>query len=593
MKQQRLFLTKNKRPTGHSLIKRGCLLILTLILLPVVMSSTYILTQLSASLEMQARENVDFYVNQLVEKNSTAMDLLRSSAESLIGNRDVRAVMTKSQEQVSSAQRISVQYILNSAILYNVAWADRYIDSVYLFQTDGALYSSTRSALFSAGIQEIEAIYAQYREFSSTKTLVRPDDNSKFVYFIMDYTDISTMKVCGKIIIRVNISKMIPAENLQRIYPGSDIVISDVNGNILSARGKNSPENLLEELRSFEQGGQQEEGQGYVRWRENEYYHSRQSPSKYELLLDIFVPRHEILHTARTTVKWYAAFALCAALGTLFGAFLLGRKLIRPVQHIIKTIESMGDGDLSVRMEKSGYQETDTLVGSFNRMADSLEGLYADAYDKGMLLRESEFRLLEAQINPHFIFNVLETVNLQCLEAGQGQTSRMVTDLAALLRASIGRDKKQKNTIAEELQYVQYYLNIQKARFADALSFQIDYADESLLSYYIPKLSIQPLVENSVVHGLEKKCDGGLVRIQLWEEDDSIYIRVEDDGVGFHTGVLSKGPSELNRHNHVALANIQRRLQLLYGPAACMRINSAPGIGTVVLLVIPIDEKEG
>ena len=169
----------------------------------------------------------------------------------------------------------------------------------------------------------------------------------------------------------------------------------------------------------------------------------------------------------------------------------------------------------------------------------------------------------------------------------------MVADLASLLRASLSRSDRQKVTLAEELEYVRCYLDIQQARFHDALRYEIDYADESLLRCFLPKFTLQPLVENSVVHGLEKKRGGGTVRVKIWEEDDSVYLRVEDDGVGFLLGELPQNEDAARRHNHVALSNIERRLALLYGGAGSLHINSTPGVGTVALVVIPYDEKEG
>ncbi|MGN0994593.1 MAG: sensor histidine kinase, partial [Butyricicoccus sp.] len=211
---------------------------------------------------------------------------------------------------------------------------------------------------------------------------------------------------------------------------------------------------------------------------------------------------------------------------------------------------------------------------------------------KGIRLRATEYQLLEEQINPHFIFNVLETVNMRCLAAGHREISRIVTDLAELLRAGVRSRNRQKLTFADELRYVQYYLDLQKARFQNALEYEIDYEDDSILSYYLPKLTIQPLVENAVVHGLEPRQGGGRVSVKLWEEDESIYVRIEDNGVGFDPQKEPEPATMGSKHTHIALPNIRERLQLLYGDAAQLRISSVPNQGTVALLIIPIDEKE-
>lgn len=166
-----------------------------------------------------------------------------------------------------------------------------------------------------------------------------------------------------------------------------------------------------------------------------------------------------------------------------------------------------------------------------------------------------------------------------------------MSNLAQLLRANITHKHEQTISFREELRYVRYYLELQKERFGDSLTYSIDLEDLSILDYSIPKLTIQPLVENSIVHGLEPKRGGGAVRIGIWEEEDAIYIRITDDGVGFDASQLtldihSNTPAGAS-HNHIALSNIARRIQLLYGSKYGMEIVSSPGNGTTITVTIP------
>ena len=170
----------------------------------------------------------------------------------------------------------------------------------------------------------------------------------------------------------------------------------------------------------------------------------------------------------------------------------------------------------------------------------------------------------------------------------------MVTDLAHLLRGNMGAGGgSQKITFAQELDYVRYYMDLQQSRFGAAnLHFSVDYEDEDILHCLVPRLTIQPLVENAVVHGLEPRRGLGSVMVRLWEEDSSVCVRVEDDGVGFDPaeGDLEKA-QEAGRHNHIALPNILRRLNLLYGDQASLTIRSHPGSGTQIMLALPIDKE--
>lgn len=255
---------------------------------------------------------------------------------------------------------------------------------------------------------------------------------------------------------------------------------------------------------------------------------------------------------------------------------------------MLHTIGSIGSGDFSVRMDETPYTETTAISHAFNDMADRLDTLFQEVYQRGLLLRDAEIHQLESQIQPHFIFNILELINVRCMVAGQPAICTTVQNLAQLLRASVVNHGKQIITLQEELDSVKYYLALQKERFEEKLQYTVDVEDDKLLGCYLPKLTIQPLVENSIVHGLEPKRHGGWVRVSIWEEEDAVYIRVHDDGVGFDPSAIPQPGSDDKHHTHIALHNIERRFQLLYGEPYGMSIKSEPGHGTSIVLTLPI-----
>ena len=262
--------------------------------------------------------------------------------------------------------------------------------------------------------------------------------------------------------------------------------------------------------------------------------------------------------------------------------------LLRPLRQMLHTIGSIGSGDFSVRMDETPYTETTAISHAFNDMADRLDTLFQEVYQRGLLLRDAEIHQLESQIQPHFIFNILELINVRCMVAGQPAICTTVQNLAQLLRASVVNHGKQIITLQEELDSVKYYLALQKERFEEKLQYTVDVEDDKLLGCYLPKLTIQPLIENSIVHGLEPKRHGGWVRVSIWEEEDAVYIRVHDDGVGFDPSAIPQPGSDDKHHTHVALHNIERRFQLLYGEPYGMSIKSEPGHGTSIVLTLPI-----
>lgn len=575
------------KPAGtakKSLLIDGVRLMLIVIMVPLAASLLFFFAIVSRQMRTQAQHMTAYYTDQLVKDTAAALQQAQSVIYFTIDNDVIQSIMNSSQVP-SGTQKELVQQEIGKVTLFNPAWDEQYIHSIFLFRDDGTAFPASRSGIYQSEFSRLQTVFHIFPDQNSTQKLVTLDSNSEYAYLIVDYNALNDPnRRLGKLILEINTAGLIDAGPLQQIYPGAEILLSDDQGNLLAAASDRMAGDLLTDLNTL--SGRSGDSSQEVDWAGARYLHCRAAVG--QMVLDVCVPQREILTGVHTTAVWYVVLTCLVFIGVLATGVYGYRALLRPLAHTQATLDQMAEGNLSVRMEASEYRELEGMTATFNRMAERLRDLYQDAYKNGVLLRESEFKMLEAQINPHFIFNVLQVINLRCLEAGQKETSRMVTDLAGLLHGTIGKNGAPKVTFRQELDYVRYYLDLQKARFEDALQYEIDYADPSILDYYLPKLTIQPLVENSVVHGLEPRRGGGKVSVKIWEEDDSVYIRVEDDGVGFRPGAVSSGS-----HNHVALDNIRKRLNLMYGNDSVFRINSLPGTGTIVLMILPIDRTEG
>ncbi|EOQ35367.1 sensor histidine kinase [Butyricicoccus pullicaecorum] len=567
-----------------SLLRTGLRLMLAAIIIPLAASLLLFFGFVSRQMRTQAEHMTQYYTDQLVNSTTDALSQAQSIIYFTLGSDTVQSVMHSSQNPVGTQAEL-VQQEIGRATLFNAAWDDQYVHSIFLFRQDGIAFPASRSGIYQAEYGRLETVFRLFPDRNSTQSLIALANNAEYSYMVVDYNSLNDPARClGKLILEVDTAALIDAAPLQSVYPGAEVMLSDAQGNLLYAASDRLVGDLLVDLRTLD--GTSNGVSQAIHWADGDYLHCRAAVG--DMILDVCVPQREILTGVHTTAAWYVLLTSLIFIGVLISAIYAYRGLLRPFAHTQQTLDRMAEGDLSVRMDAPEYQELAGMADTFNRMADTLTDLYQDAYKKGVLLRESEFKMLEAQINPHFIFNVLQVINLRCMEAGQKETSRMVTDLAGLLHGTIGKNGAPKVTFRQELAYVRYYLDLQKARFENALQYEIDYADSSILDYYLPKLTIQPLVENSVVHGLEPKRGGGKVSVKIWEEDDSVYIRVEDDGVGFLQGAVSPGA-----HNHIALDNIRKRLELMYGTHGTFRMSSMPGTGTVVLIIIPIDKTEG
>ena len=213
-------------------------------------------------------------------------------------------------------------------------------------------------------------------------------------------------------------------------------------------------------------------------------------------------------------------------------------------------------------------------------------------YEQKILMEESEIQFLQQQMNPHFLFNILLTIQIKAKMSGDETVSKMITSLSNLLRAGIYRDKRSTIPIKEELKYVEYYLSLQKERYEDRLTYTIDIEDEELTDCEVPRLSIEPLVENAVVHGLEVSDKEGKVEVSIKAAGKDILIHVKDNGVGFDPAVLKLSDTRLNpdgtlTREKVGVKNTDRRIKMMYGDKYGLNIKSEINEGTDIEIKVP------
>lgn len=245
------------------------------------------------------------------------------------------------------------------------------------------------------------------------------------------------------------------------------------------------------------------------------------------------------------------------------------------------------------------HDEIGNLIDTYNYMTRKMEELMEKQAKAAEDLRIAEFNSLQAQINPHFLYNVLDTINWMARKKGEDNICRMVTSISSLMRASIS-NKRSMVYIREEIKYVQDYLYIQETRYGDKFTSYIE-VDERLNELEIPKMTIQTLVENAVVHGVENATWDCFLYVSGEITDGMAVFTVKDDGVGMSQEQLEKlmGTEEEpdheaeRTHTHLGVYAVRKRLDYVYQNKARMSIISEPGKGTQVILEIPMNGNVG
>lgn len=291
--------------------------------------------------------------------------------------------------------------------------------------------------------------------------------------------------------------------------------------------------------------------------------------------------------------RWLYAFSITMGVGLLLAmilSFLFSRSIVRPIRNLAFRMAEVEGGNLETKETNSTIGEFVQLEHSFNVMVRQIVSLLALTREEQEKVSEAERKALESQMNPHFLFNTLNTIKALAKLHGETDIYTITVKLGKLLRSTID-NRESECKLSESMALIDSYLTIQKLRFGDKLKATV-YLDPSCSEIKTPKLIIQPLVENSIIHGLEPKIGEWIVDVRVEKMDGRIFITIRDNGVGFPEGMLPEDLDELANSTHVGVYNVYRRLALRYGRKMTFSITSQPGKGTQVLISFPDDQGD-
>ncbi|MCR8849414.1 histidine kinase [Rossellomorea sp. SC111] len=286
----------------------------------------------------------------------------------------------------------------------------------------------------------------------------------------------------------------------------------------------------------------------------------------------------------------------------LIASYWFSLGITRPVFQLTRAANELSKGNFSRQVKVEGSDEIAFLAKTFDRMRININNLISEIKQKAalerelqeskLLLQESQFRSLQSQINPHFLFNTLNTLSKKAYLEGSEETSDLLVSVAGILRYNLKRQNRSV-TLRDEIHVLEQYMHIQKARFTNRLQLHME-VDEDCMDVRIPALTLQPIVENAVIHAVEPKEDGGTIWFRVRKEDGIILVEIQDDGVGMSQEkmrhILLEGGSPESHSTGIGFSNVVKRLQLFYGFEDVLRIESEEGKGTKISLRI---KREG
>ena len=309
------------------------------------------------------------------------------------------------------------------------------------------------------------------------------------------------------------------------------------------------------------------------------------------------IPQDVLLKDAQELKTKFLLIGAAASAAALLAAAYLSKRICADLKCLSGGMEAVRSGNLGVRMKIPARDEIGALADTFNVMMDRIEALMAEVRQKEKLKREAQQDVLASQIEPHFLYNSIDSIQYVAHSRDEKEIEAVAASLSELLR-SVLSNHNEFITLWEEKDYIENYLTIERFKYRRPFTVLWD-VEEELWSYPVPKLLLQPVVENALIHGIAAMDGDGVINVKIYRQQDTVILKVMDNGRGISEGKLeelkqhmaSKGKPGFRR---IGITNVFNRIQLIYGDGYGGTIDSCEGMFTCVELHLPAGgEKDG
>ena len=468
------------------------------------------------------------------------------------------------------------------------------VDEIYLFSKNQTVFrTSYYSMIYSEAESRLQAAEEIYSRFNQEGRSARDDyayiDGGDRIYlaFLLNDANMGPVGTLVYVIRKDSFDMMM--EDIHQ-YENSFWTVYDRKGNPVAGEQGQSVSQMLPDFQNTWK---------YVPYRTklgNRAYRVYSEELGMNLRMTVGMPENQTFALMFDSVKIYVGIILLITLAAAALFFLVIYRLTRPLKEVTRNLQLVQEGKFDTKLPEYEAEEFYEISRTFNDMTSYVSHLISQVYEKQLSIREMELKFLQSQMNPHFMFNVLNTIALQAKMDQNEELFQMITSFSQLIQAKIYRKDTEKVQMRQELEYVQYYLYLQSFRYGERLRYEIQVSDEKLTEMFIPKLCIQLIVENAVVHGIEPKAENGFVRVEIYQKENEIWIDTTDNGMGFgRDGEIPLPLPENTReegHNRVGLNNVHHLIQLMYGEAYGIEIYSENGKGSRIRIRIPYEKTE-
>ena len=519
------------------------------------------------------REDMDFYMESVEKQFTKHLLFWERSVIYLSENENMNYFFrTGSTEGIEKVMKQGINLFSNQNMVSDTfpIVSDYYVFSKNMEYKGIHFYPEIQSADNIKNTRIIDGI-KRYRD-QDKMFYYRKNGQEIECYFSVYDDDMERMGYCVAIFDMENINKIFSKLEKYQTYYWS---IQTNDGTEIGGTGLNGI--LKDELINLD---------GEIKKDHKKYLYKKNQDS-FGLSTYIIRPKSKLYLDIRPGFQLAWAIAVSMFIAVVVSALYYSRRVTDPLQRIVKKIEQVGTGDFETKLENYNILEFQQISDSFNEMTVRIETLIKEVYETQLLVKEARLQYLQAQINPHFMFNVLTMIAIKVKKHRDEELYQTVTSFAGLMRGKLFRRNEVEIKLKEEMEIAGFYLYLQSERFKDIITYNIEWESDEIKECYVPRLCIEPIVENAVIHGLEPKGTEGRIRVAIREaSEDSINIVVEDDGVGFNVNEMDDRKD--NKNPRVGVMNIQRLIRNLYGDKYGVLFQSEIGKGTIVTVCLPM-----
>ena len=505
----------------------------------------------------------------------------------------------QSDEETGLARRLQQRMKVESRLDYLEAlYPENQFSSISVYTTGGEMVNTnsirSRAAAYLNLLEEIQKMPEKpaWLDLYEYEDEEGPGDG---IAYMRPYREYSSGQVKGYIVVEYN------SELLQKIFTPlkyqaeGQYLITDTSGNVklASENTEQTAQNIAD--RDFFQWVLQknnDEGKSFQIGGERCLVTAAEIGTLDWMMIGV-TPVSMLLEPGKImTVVLYVVGVFAVAAAALL-SFFVAHTVARPLSELADTMKRFGKGDLHVSVPVRSGDETGVLADAFNKMTVQIETLVQQVYREQRDKRKYEFAVLQAQINPHFLYNTLSSVSALIKMNRPDDAFQMIHAIGQFYRTALSSGKNL-ISLRTEVENIESYIQIQKMRYRDKIIFQIEF-DEAIMDVPIVKLTLQPIVENAIYHGVKNVPHQGKISVCGAGNGADVVIRISDNGAGMSAEraeeILSE--EEKSREKSFGLYSIRQRLRLYFGEEAGISIQSKPGEGTEVIVKIPGQGKAG